>query len=422
MDTIIDWVRHAESCANLMDNKITDKYLNNTDITLYNDFIKQILTEEDNNYKKEPFKTDIVNANKKLNKIINENKEKISKSKIKAFQKLCSNVKTTQNDCWLATINTYPDSDIAKAIFSKTMINPTWLYHPTLSYIGIQQALGLGKNHYFKKYIIANKNIFITSASVRTIMTALLSLINQNLDYKNVSLIIAPFINEHESPAQIIDSDRANHGISPDKIVSIVKTVLTWLKKTGIINTSDKIINIDTQFYIETCRTFRDYNPLVSNINNFTKYILPILEAKSSDKKQNANIIAYSHGYVITSLLKKYTTSYKQQYHPNVSIFRELLLTKKMENIFNGITIRTQFEDAGENKDTNLCNLSSLRGDINKMLIDVPKSTFTRTSKTHKSRKSRKSRKSQSHKSRKSQSHKSRKTQSRKSQSRKQAY
>ena len=372
---IIDWVRHAESCTNLLDKKITDKYPDTPDTpdkAQYDQFITDILAEENHNFSTEPFNRYIENAKAQLTEIIETPEAGISDDQKNQMLASCI-AERTEDECWQATVGTYKDSNKAKAIFTRDkMIKSSWLYHPTLSYIGMQQALGLGRNGFFKKEILANKNIFITSPSVRTIMTGLLSLINQeeNINYEASSLIIVPFINEHENVASVANLDRANQGIPPEKIDSIITTMLTWLKANKIIRDGDKVITINTEFYKTACENYQTQNPLVSNIKHFKAHILNDLFKLPGLTEKNLNILAYSHGYVISALLKQNTTSYTSRIAPNVSVFRELLSTKNMENIFNGIQVRTKFNETGENLSTNLCNLNSLRGDINKILFD----------------------------------------------------
>jgi hypothetical protein len=53
---IIRWVRHAESCANLLDKKITDKP-KDEDKDKHNTFIDELVKDEEEIYKLEPFHT-----------------------------------------------------------------------------------------------------------------------------------------------------------------------------------------------------------------------------------------------------------------------------------------------------------------------------------------------------------------------------
>ena len=67
-NTIIDWVRHAESCSNLLEYDSTDEYRNKQD---FNQFIKRL--NDDANEEMDdtslPFRNYIHDyANKKLNK------------------------------------------------------------------------------------------------------------------------------------------------------------------------------------------------------------------------------------------------------------------------------------------------------------------------------------------------------------------
>jgi hypothetical protein len=356
---IIRWVRHAESCANLLDKKLTDKP-KDEDEDKHNTFIDQLVKEEDETYKIEPFRRYILDANSKLTSAIAK-----SVPENEAMVNHCRTV--NENDCWKSTVDIHKHDEFskaAKAIYTREkMIKSSWLFTPTLSYVGTQQAIQLGREEKFKS-IVGETNIIITSATVRTIMTALLSLNHSHfIDKKIITIVVVPFINEHENVAGEFDLDNANRGIPPDKILAIVEHINKWLD----INTN---IFIDVEFYRNMCKKYHRLNPCVSNIQHFRTYILPKLNQRTSDISKPMYILAFTHGYVIRKLLTKST-----DIPPNVSIYEENNELPVIQ-IMGGIYIRrdsnsteTDYQDQ-DDKMKNICslNLHSLRGDINKLL------------------------------------------------------
>jgi hypothetical protein len=182
-NTIIDWVRHAESCSNLLEHQSTDKYANEKGFHQFIQHLNDDATEEMNDTNL-PFRSYIHDyANKKLNKKFN----KINKNKSR------------------------------RASFVRDfMPKSKWLLHPPLSYMGIMQSMKLGEDAQFKK-MVQKKNVFITSATARTIMTAFLSLM-----WFDKPIIIVPFINEQDNYAGEFDLDHTDRGIPPDIIDEIV--------------------------------------------------------------------------------------------------------------------------------------------------------------------------------------------------------
>ena len=161
----IYWIRHAESCANLLENKIVDTYdnpeLSSAHSTLFAKHAKKSRYFDDD-----------------------------------------GNVKTSDDSYPenIGSILTSISQSIKdKSVFSKpifTGADSRWLFHPPLSSVGIQQAKKLSTRNKFKD-VVNECNVFITSATVRTIMTAIYS-----LDcIKNVTLYVVPYINEKMNEA-----------------------------------------------------------------------------------------------------------------------------------------------------------------------------------------------------------------------------
>jgi hypothetical protein len=356
---IIRWVRHAESCANLLDKKIIDKLMDKDKADNHNKFIDRLVKEDEMNYIKEPFRTYINDANSKLTNVID--------SRLEVNEAMINDCRSrNENDCWESTVMRYPHLPSAKAIFTREkMIKSSWLFTPTLSYVGTQQASQLGREEKFKS-ILGETKIIITSATVRTIMTAMLSLhsyFTDKLEPQPITIIVVPFINEHENVAGEFDLDNHNKGIPPDKILDIVKELKKWF---GI----NENIFIDIEFYRNMCEKYDSLNPRVSNIANFRAHILPELKRLVVSRSMSIPIyiLAYSHGYVIRNLLHD-----SKNIPPNVSIYEEN--NGNTQQIMQGVYIRQGFDDITietnyeTDKMKNICSLNSLRGNINQLLI-----------------------------------------------------
>ena len=335
-NTIIDWVRHAESCSNLLEYDSTDEYVNKKGFHQFIQHLNYDANEEMDDTSL-PFRNYIHDyANKKLNK---------NNSRHASFVR-----------------DFMPKSD--------------WLFHPPLSFIGMMQAMKLGEDKQFIK-MVEKKNVCITSATARTIMTAILSLMNSNK-----SIIVVPFINEHDTYAGEFDLDHGHRGIPPDIIDEIVLKILTWCRKYKLIVSE---IPIDTEFYKKSCVKYNHLRPTLSNTQHFKNYILD--DIRHYTNKTQLNILAYTHGYIITDLLEQKNPCYIPEFYPNVSIFRETETSIKQITKDISVRAKTSIGITGENNtfndERNICSLNSLRGDINKSFI----AKFHTRSKSQRSRK-----------------------------------
>lgn len=374
-NTIIDWVRHAESCSNLLDNQSTDKYANESE-SEFHQFIQHLNDDENKQMddKQLPFRSYIHDyANRKLNKIIK------NKSNHSLFER-----DYMPNSKWLLhpPLSYIGMMQAMKLFVRDVMPKSKWLFHPPLSFIGMMQAMKLGEDAQFIK-IVQKKNVVITSATARTIMTAFLSLMNFD-----TTIIVVPFINEHDNYAGEFNLDHTDRGIPPDIIDEIVLKIQTWCRTYTLMT---KQIPIDTEFYKKSCVKYKHLRPTLSNTQHFKNYILN--DIRDYTNKTQMNILAYAHGFVITDLLHRKNPGFVPHLYPNVSIFRET--NTSMRQITNGISVRakTSIGITGENSpfndERNICSLNSLRGDINKSFIAKfhTRTKSQRSKKHHKSRK-----------------------------------
>lgn len=178
------------------------------------------------------------------------------------------------------------------------------LYQPALTYLGISQSILLGCNTFkYKNYIhplskinsnnlidIENIQIYC-SPSVRTLMTAMLSLRSINLQ-KKIKIIICPFIIENKNTIAKIqkkinlnDNDAQNDIIEKNSLINVVNYITDWLNNdfknknidyeifeilkeiTNILNKIDlKYGSLDDLSYIknnllELINVYNNYNP-----------------------------------------------------------------------------------------------------------------------------------------------------------------
>mgnify|MGYP003325951497 CR=1 FL=1 len=153
-----------------------------------------------------------------------------------------------------------------------TGIKASFLYHPPLSFIGMQQAILLGKKYLQNK---DNMDIYLTSASLRTIMTALLALRNTQK-----TIFVCPYITEVCNPAQKINQfmpssgiqDYQNKNIDSKKLKKFVNIIKKWLNENWIyyhddIEIIDNLIEIKN-YYNE------QKNKEEELINEIDKFIL----------------------------------------------------------------------------------------------------------------------------------------------------
>jgi len=382
----IYWIRHAESCANLLENKIVDTYdnseLSNAHSTLFDKYANEHRYFDDNGNVKPSDDSYPENIGRILSSI--------SQQKFITDKKVFSTPKGIFNG---------PES--------------RWLFHPPLSSVGIQQANKLSTRNEFKK-VVDNCNVFITSATVRTIMTAIYSLDG----IKNVTLYVVPYINEKMNEASEFGLDFVNTGIPKDKIDEIIQCVIKYVTTAAVseqkgpvqqVEQAEQVehqfkvgtITIDTGFYhisesLPVTKTSDQDAQLKTNIATFKTSIIPQLCAYMNVKTTpqemtvpvpDITILAYSHGYVINHLLKDiYDSKYpiKVKFAPNVSMFKEDYTKKTMEVVVvdeenapdggvfvrkNAENINTADDDYDKRNNVSPCSLYGLRGEVNEILM-----------------------------------------------------
>ena len=99
------------------------------------------------------------------------------------------------------------------------------IMQPPITYLGILQSFKLSTNVFDKNF---NYNEIYSSASVRTIMTALFALREQNYSLlkttgKKLKIIIVPYINEDTNPAAYVGAiDNQNIILNTEQISNVI--------------------------------------------------------------------------------------------------------------------------------------------------------------------------------------------------------
>lgn len=154
----------------------------------------------------------------------------------------------------------YTDPDFIKASIK---------YHPNLSFVGIQHASFLGNNFLNNK----EYDFICVSATVRTVMTALISLRGKN----NKEIYVVPFISEKLLTPT---GDHQNSPLDSIKLKRMVKFIKDWLQNSFMKY-------YDDIYFLETLHN-------IKNIANRGKISLKTIN--SINKILNCKIVHHSIG------------------------------------------------------------------------------------------------------------------------------
>lgn len=366
----IYWIRHAESCANLLENKIVDKYHDKDKANQHS----KLFAEHADKYR---YFDD--NGN------VKPSDGNVKPSDDNSYPENIGRILTSISQQKFITDN---------GVFSKPIFQGAesrWLFHPPLSSVGIQQAKKLSTRDKFKE-VVKECKVFITSATVRTIMTAIYSLNG----IQAVTLYVVPYINEKMNEASEFGLDFVNTGIPKDKIDEIIQCVIRYVTSADTVETEGghqfKVgtITIDTGFYhsvepLPETETKNQDAQLETNIATFKTSIIPQLCEYMKTTPQEMTILAYSHGYVINHLLKSHDSNYQTRvkYAPNVSMFKEDYTANTMDVVVvdkdapnGGVFVRngakkiiTADNNYDNPYDNSPCSLYGLRGEVNEILF-----------------------------------------------------
>lgn len=292
-------VRHAESCSNLLDNKITDT-IPDTDTGKWEKYHRIIKNTEISNY----------------------NDERITsvQQKIKAKEDKLDEIMKIENGSLFAPSNTNINeiekeidrtgNEKLKAYYVKNLMPKyTWLFEPPLSIFGMLQSFQL-RDKLEETHIDPT---FIYSSSVmRTIMTAMISLCT--IDTENpYTLFICPYINELQNWAgEIIDSDNQNKGNSPQEIKFKLEKFIEWfsshgdnvyklfLQFKGEPNTLKKITIKFPRLDFSLLEQYEQSDPDRFRISDTSKF--KDIIKKQTAEFQTPKILVFTHGKFIKEL------------------------------------------------------------------------------------------------------------------------
>jgi len=115
-------------------------------------------------------------------------------------------------------------------------------YEPNLSYIGMNHAINLGNEFFFKREHIDPKNIYISSGLTRTITTALIAL----RFIPDAVIYVVPYINETENN----NDDISNIAVPLIILKKRIRFIQEWLQKNWITRFDDiELINFLITIY-----------------------------------------------------------------------------------------------------------------------------------------------------------------------------
>jgi len=155
------------------------------------------------------------------------------------------------------------------------------IMQPPITYLGILQSFKLSTNVFDKNF---NYNEIYSSASVRTIMTALFALREQNYSLlkttgKKLKIIIVPYINEDTNPAAYVGAiDNQNIILNTEQISNVINYIKSWMIGEYFESFDDPILRrelLDIQKGLDlTIEEYKAMNEIIIKILEYEKYIL----------------------------------------------------------------------------------------------------------------------------------------------------
>lgn len=396
-------VRHAESCSNLLDGKITDNPGSQDEqySEKWNKYHEIIKKTEISNYRDERLTS--------LQENIKQHDDKLDAimSAEGAFIPRQRDIKLLEQE-----IEKTQDKKLKAYYVKNIMPKYTWLFEPPLSIFGMLQSFQLRKalqehNSFLPTFICA-------SSVMRTIMTAMISLCT--IDTENITtLFICPYINELQNWAgEIIDSDNQNKGNSSKEIQFKLSKFIEWFNLNGVDvyklflqlkeptnhPVSPKItINFPRLDFslLEKSEISDPANFRTSNTSQFKEIVISQLSQSPSQSNPH-KILVFTHGKFIKEM------TFIKGIPKNTSITKCTLTNtttiSDVQNWYNPESIRSSFSQSLPISLFRLNTCSSypdklmgmINGIIHKRAAAGGKSKYTRKA----SRKSKKSRKSNS--------------------------
>jgi hypothetical protein len=352
MTTTFDWVRHAESVANWANNKPSDSYTKKDleeklkiEIQKFQalEYLNVNKMKESGNFPLINYvygiiQKDYKNLDKDDDEILKDNcrkpdysaidnlspEEIISGSEMEKIKKIWAfGTKDVVNDGCITQLKklqkVIEDSNDKKVwknkliemkkfpFWLRNMITTNFLFQPTLTYVGMNQAMNLGKNLESQKERLGSHDLVISSPTVRTLMTGYIALMHCGEAIEDKTITIIPYTNEKENDTEFVlyeDGlhDFTNAAIHPDSISDVCELIKTYLDKR--YSSADTNITFNPDKYKKYCngKSEKEIDDIRRcDIKKFWTYVSStgkeIFEGKN-------NVLSFCHGYAIDEVRK----------------------------------------------------------------------------------------------------------------------
>jgi hypothetical protein len=362
-DVTIDWVRHAESVANWANNKASDSYTEKTIKAELKDEIQKFQALEYMNLEemKKSGKFPVINyvydeIEKLYQHLTTDENDEVLKNecKIPNFPKLTREQiingegkdaigaiwafgkrDVVNNGCISRLDELWPDkkgevTEIKKkqyAYWLRNMITTNFLFQPTLTYVGMEQAKQLGEELTVKT---GSHDLVISSATVRTLMTAYIALIHCIDSETSKIITIVPYTNEEENDTKFVLNeaglhDFTNAALHPNDIISVCDIIKTFLDKE--YDSSDKEITFNPDNYIKLCEG-KEENVIDDirrcDIKKFWNYV-----NTTSLFQGKQNVLSFCHGFAIDKARAAVGINVKEIYYlkkeePKIDVYGKI--------------------------------------------------------------------------------------------------
>ena len=423
--TTIDWVRHAESVANWANFKPTDTY--NTE-----DLMNELNVEVQKFHALEHREVEIMKKTFKRVKQVYDlidnliEKDKDNDKDNVELRTLCPtpdypnkedviNGTVTQsnlNEVWQIVGKDITDVvntsciDKLKILYDKTdkslseirqtryaywlryMVTTNFLFQPTLTHVGLLQAKQLGE-HLATQSI--QYDLVLSSATVRTLMTAYIALMNCKSAVLTKKIVIVPYTNEDENDAKYVFNgqvglhDFCNAALHPNDIEQVCELIKNYLGNNAEVNANANAnandILFDFSAYVDLAKGKTEKKIDEIRSCNIAKFWTYAGEKQLFDSKKR--VLSFCHGYVINKLREQAkivinelygkTCVRKHQFTTfgaNASIFRHSINEKKdvVKDVVKYDVVKYDQENLEYIKDEKLCDNTEL---FEKSLKDI---------------------------------------------------
>ena len=413
--TTIDWVRHAESVANWANFKPTDKYItedlmNKLNVEVQNFHalehmevenmkktftrVKQVYNLIDNLIEKD--KDDNVELRTLCPTPNYPNKDDVINGTVsnldEVWQIVGKGITDVVNTSCIDKLKIlYKTNEIFDSIRRQTryaywlrhMVTTNFLFQPTLTHVGLLQAKQLGE-HLATQSI--QYDLVLSSATVRTLMTAYIALMNCKSAVLTKKIVIVPYTNEDENDAKYVFNgqiglhDFCNAALHPNDIEQVCKLIKTYLdEKAETVANANILFDFSAYVDLAKGKSEKEIDKIRTfNIMNFWTYAGE--QSLFSNKKR---VLSFCHGHVINKLREQAKIVTKGLYEAkcatdhefatftaNASIFRHSINEKKdvVKDVVKYDVVEYDDKNLKYIKDEELCKNTEL---FEKSLKDI---------------------------------------------------